>query len=376
MLWSFTSFLHLISVVIAILAVYSAFHSGLCAANSNQHYLWTYAPTALFTLLAAIWTRINYRVKQTFPWQMMATKPVPASQSVLLDYITATKPQVVVLAFRKRHNLIGISSFTSLCFKVTIVLSTGLISMKSTSVRQPSASVGLQDRFRLQDPGFDPKYTDFRSSMNMIAIHQYNLTPPVGTTSSYAYQRFQTPEERGADAHSVEAYVEVFGTDVSCEKASANLSSDDSVRTLSSASCSEWYVYPFSIGFVDNFQVSAQMVNCTRDGNVTSEARIALLAGHGTTTRSRFELTPNATSPNITALVCEPSYSIRRHSVSARRGNMISLGQAADEADRVIDGISALDLWKAFITRSAVSRLLLLLPPTSPTGIRIICCLG
>lgn len=102
-------------------------------------------------------------------------------------------------------------------------------------------------------------------------------------------------------------------------------------------------INPFPIQFIDDFRVLAIMANCTRDGNVTHEARIALLAGHGTTRRSDYSLQANATTANITALVCQPSYSIRKYLVRAERENLASVVQETDGL-----GLSALDMWKAF----------------------------
>ncbi|KGO75330.1 Protein of unknown function DUF3433 [Penicillium italicum] len=39
----------------------SRVHDGIASSVETRHYLWTYGPTAIFTLVATFWSRVEFR---------------------------------------------------------------------------------------------------------------------------------------------------------------------------------------------------------------------------------------------------------------------------------------------------------------------------
>ncbi len=58
---AFTLVFVLILIAIEVLLAFSNKNHGIATGNSNQHYLWTYGPTAFLTLIAALWVEPSTR---------------------------------------------------------------------------------------------------------------------------------------------------------------------------------------------------------------------------------------------------------------------------------------------------------------------------
>ncbi|KAK8078317.1 hypothetical protein PG996_004487 [Apiospora saccharicola] len=105
------------SVVFAFLLVFVACIAGLIFLHSfalqqdglqlrwhDNHHLWTYEPPAILAVILSLWRRVDsiYRLNQ--PWWCLFAGPAPASESVLLDYITSPFIGVILFrALRLRH---------------------------------------------------------------------------------------------------------------------------------------------------------------------------------------------------------------------------------------------------------------------------------
>ena len=81
----------LILVAVEALLVFSQGHQGIGNGDSNQHYLWTYGPTAILTLVAAFWSRVEYQSKMVAPWMRMARGPCQPKQGLLLCVSSAAQ---------------------------------------------------------------------------------------------------------------------------------------------------------------------------------------------------------------------------------------------------------------------------------------------
>lgn len=83
----------LFTVAIEVLLFISNKNYGIATALSSQHYLWTYGPTAMLTLVAAGWNKVCYQCKVLAPWVRLSKHGQGAfSQTVLLDYVSAFEP--------------------------------------------------------------------------------------------------------------------------------------------------------------------------------------------------------------------------------------------------------------------------------------------
>ncbi|KAK0517264.1 hypothetical protein JMJ35_000419 [Cladonia borealis] len=90
-------------VIVLALYLYSTAHSGLLTGAESTHYLWTYLPTAIFVLTTSLWHQVDFYCKELTSYDKMKQGPTPASQSILLDYITPTLPSGLWQALKNRH---------------------------------------------------------------------------------------------------------------------------------------------------------------------------------------------------------------------------------------------------------------------------------
>ncbi|KAK3720453.1 hypothetical protein LTR37_003866 [Vermiconidia calcicola] len=146
------------TIILAIGALYivSRLRDGICNAQPNDHYLWTYAPTALFTIVAALWSPVDYRALQMQPWRAMAEGREDVSQTVLLDYVSPWNVKVLYKAIKRRQVIVAAAICVSLILQALIVLSTGLITLNDIERSQSGMTLAAKDRFLLEGSGFDP----------------------------------------------------------------------------------------------------------------------------------------------------------------------------------------------------------------------------
>ena len=217
----------ILAIVIGVLYAISRLNDGLCNAQSKDHYLWTYAPTALFTLIAAIWSQVEYRALQMQPWRALAEGQKAASQSVLLDYISQWNVIVLFKAIKWRHVVVSAALCASLLLQGLIVLSTSLVTLSEIQIQQSGAQLTVVDKFIPDGALFDPSQVDARPAALVLAYGQTRLQHAPGTTLTEAYQQFSAPQNLGAGVLSSEAEVEVLSSVMKCEPAELNIAAEE-----------------------------------------------------------------------------------------------------------------------------------------------------
>ncbi|KAF2491195.1 hypothetical protein BU16DRAFT_469481, partial [Lophium mytilinum] len=111
---------------------------GLASPVESRRYSWTYGPTAVLTIIAAFWSRVEFQAKQSAPWITLRKKPMPASRTVLLDYISPLQLTSVYKALKNGDFIVGLASIGSILFKVLIIFSTSLLSLSRIEYHRPS----------------------------------------------------------------------------------------------------------------------------------------------------------------------------------------------------------------------------------------------
>ncbi|KAI1175334.1 hypothetical protein F4777DRAFT_338338 [Nemania sp. FL0916] len=119
-------FLLLIIAIIA-LSQLSYRNHGLVTSYTGLHYLWTYGPTAILTLVGAGWARVSFQAKLIAPWLYLHGKPVNVEKALLLDYISIFPPLAMFKSIRNRDFLIATTTTVSFLLGILVVLSSGLI---------------------------------------------------------------------------------------------------------------------------------------------------------------------------------------------------------------------------------------------------------
>ncbi len=138
------------------------------------------------TILAAFWSKIEYRTKQLAPWKQMSKGFAPATRTLLLDFVSPLGIVALPLAIRTRQFAVIISIIGSFLLQVTIVLSTGLLILRDLPIQHTRAQLIASDGF--DATAFNSSAVDTRSYLNVFAVADLNQSFPEGTTDLYAFQ--------------------------------------------------------------------------------------------------------------------------------------------------------------------------------------------
>ncbi|KAK4033529.1 hypothetical protein C8A01DRAFT_19546 [Parachaetomium inaequale] len=214
----FTAVFALVIAAIETLLVFSDRNNGITSSSSDQHYLWTYGPTAFLTLVAAAWSRSEHQSKLVAPWVRLWRHPARPERTLLLDYLSDFQLYAVFKALRNRDFAVSITSTVAILIKVLIVISTGLITLTWTQVRHPSWPLTVQDRFvsnpaRLSNSGTLVYYV-------MQGLADRNLTYPNGIFTEYAFQSIQ---DDLPDTAETSVTVDGFENSLECQPAEVAL---------------------------------------------------------------------------------------------------------------------------------------------------------
>lgn len=180
----------LMAVALEILTMLSARNNGIASGAYGDHYLWTYGPTAFLTVIAALFSRVEYQSKMIAPWQHMLKQPTEASRSLLLDYVSQIQPVTICRSLRNRDFTVSAASIISVLLKIMTILSTGLITLSLTAVRESEIPMVLQNIFVDDD-------TMLKSNWTLPKYFMYGLLNgtgeyPPGITKDFAFQTVET----------------------------------------------------------------------------------------------------------------------------------------------------------------------------------------
>src|SRR3569833_2662944 len=178
-------FVLIIGTVEALLFVSNA-NDGLGTANAGQHYLWTYGPTAVLTLVAALWGRVDFQSKAAAPWIRLSQRPHDATRTLLLDYITTFQLAALFRSLRNRDFTVSITVAVSILIKILIIVSTGLITLSWIPISQSSHPMEIKDVF-IDDPSRLPTGSSL-PYYTMQGLMARNLSYPDGLSREYAVQ--------------------------------------------------------------------------------------------------------------------------------------------------------------------------------------------
>ncbi|KAI9709839.1 MAG: hypothetical protein M1828_002356 [Chrysothrix sp. TS-e1954] len=237
-----------IVLLLALIAIYSVdrTHQGLTRADSRDYYLWTYGPTAVFTLLYALWTRVEYQAKQLSPWYTLGRgdHEFDASKHVLLDYISPITPTCLYRSIRNSHHTVTAVVLGSLILKLAIVLSTNLLQLDIVPIHTMH-SVDMKQDFQdqadfsrlVQDT---MNLTAFKDNVNgpgaVAIISELSDTQlPWGTTRDLAFQPFRASTLTAGNL-TVDG-VKAFSATLLCEEATLDERSDFTCHDQSESGC-------------------------------------------------------------------------------------------------------------------------------------------
>lgn len=147
---------------------------------------------AVFVLTAALWGQVQYRALQFMPWLLMSRGYAPASQSVLLDYISPWSVISLIKAVRRKHFLAALAINGTILIQLAIVFATGLFSIRTVRIAYPAPFV-LESSFNNSANIGDPANLPFQDSVPILSaysVNQLNATPRLGVNSNHALPVF------------------------------------------------------------------------------------------------------------------------------------------------------------------------------------------
>lgn len=98
--------------------------------------------------MAAVWGQLEYRIQVLVPWLELSRAPLPATNNLLLNYITPLAVKSFFRSLSARHYAVSLAIFGGLVSKITIVMSTGLLVAETTQF-SVDAEFRMVDRFNL-----------------------------------------------------------------------------------------------------------------------------------------------------------------------------------------------------------------------------------
>jgi hypothetical protein len=211
----FAAVFGLLIILLQILYAISSRNQGLGSNNSDFNFLWTYGPAAAMTLLAVAWGRVFFQVQLTAPWQHMQHGPTKAENSVLLDYLAMIPPKTMIKAIANRGWVVAFSAVVWLAVELLIIISTGLITKTPILITRLSVPITVQDAFVDSNVGLGVAQT--LDLYTMVGVNDGNLSYPMGTTSSHAFQSWRSDIPFDIE---LRATVEGYSAGLDCEKAS------------------------------------------------------------------------------------------------------------------------------------------------------------
>ncbi|KAM5354206.1 hypothetical protein ACJ41O_000856 [Fusarium nematophilum] len=352
-------FAGLIAGLQAVLQV-SQRNDGIRQFNDVARYLWQYGTTLLFTVVAALWTRVEFQASAAMPWIRLLNNQVEADKSLLLDYISMFEPRAIFRAIRNRDWLVACPVTTGLLLKVIIIFSTAFITPRVVTVSSHRSTISLQAGFSndvsgLQGVGSLPFFT-------MAFIEADNITFPNGVSPRAAYQPFTV--DRG-DFLTLRAPVDGFIGSLNCTEAELTLDSlrlvggGDAVRlnvTVSGTDCDTNQTFT-STRFTTTKNESlprtflAFQAGTCGGSTELDQQRIVVYAGildlDVNDLRRQSSSRINGTISTSTAFICSPNYAITTLQVSKGPDNIISATPVRGATNTTLDQVQPWDIAQA-----------------------------
>ncbi|KAK2761257.1 hypothetical protein FQN54_001779 [Arachnomyces sp. PD_36] len=380
-----------IIIGLAILYTQSRARNGIATTDSNLHYLWTFGPTALFTVILVFWGLLEYQTKLLAPWHAMNRGVAPARNTIFLDFISPWNVLVLPKAISNRQPVPFLAIAGSLLIRLLVVASTGLLVSETVSLTSTEVSLATTQKW-VPAPDFHPRREDSRAIRIVTAAQKWNLSYPLGTYPSYALPTIDM-SKTSLPADAVVSFdADVFTADIQCEVgpdyftfSMANVNKEGYPKTRTtvdvpgtgvSLTCSgPDYGYSVGVGcpYLNvsfpgcdnpvefetyfNMELSDGLIVSSLASSVESyphrckEDAPPEYVGIMTNTLARPSL--SGFEVEFTALLCKPRYSMRRRRVSTRNNRLTpdSLSSLANDIDvggqGLLANLSVMDLYKA-----------------------------
>lgn len=138
---------------------------------------------------------MEYRAKQLAPWKLMLQRPRPVDQSLLLDFVSDLSITSFIASLKTFDTFsVTVAAGGAFLLKIITILSTGLFVLQAIVIETPMEMIASNDFGGPNTAYFNYDDVDRRPFSLVYGINNYSLPYPSGTTSKYAYQKFNASQ--------------------------------------------------------------------------------------------------------------------------------------------------------------------------------------
>jgi hypothetical protein len=318
---------------------------------TENHYSWTYGPTAILVFVVAFWRQVDYHFKAAAPWITLHHGHANGKDSILLDFISPMQPVSLWLALRCRHFGVLITIVGFVLLKIITLASTGLF--VEDLIEFPDRSFSLNRNTKFNGALWNITQP-FGSQDASIAYAAYGVlargvvAQDQGTTDKLVYETLDLPVELRNRSRLVETQLNAFIPNFNCQKATVSINptpygtnSEQTSDTLAiiSPQCQLMggaqpvFVIDASTEVCPKTQFRGNMVrvNCSTTPEDQTNWQLLTLAKvaydqvlNGSTTESALAADDSDVNivswrveiDQVTSLLCRPSYTMGKVNVS------------------------------------------------------------
>ncbi|KAH8807598.1 hypothetical protein F5884DRAFT_344007 [Xylogone sp. PMI_703] len=310
------------SVAAASLILYfvSKDRSGFRPITTN-HYSWTYGPTALLVIIAALWNRVNYQVKSLAPWYNLRRAACKPERSILLDYVSPLSILSMFRAAKHRDWAVFAVTSVSLLLKLATIISTSFISLEPTLMIKQNST--LLTKLAFDASNFTIRAADSSPAYIFYGATNLGLPYPNGTLDSVMVPLAQPLKSYGFPSNSTISWqADAFYPSFDCQKGSWNLTQpnpqDYALQFNATVSTNDCHVTT-KLSAIDGTQLSKFRSSQSYPGR-NFVSTIQSITCNTTTDPNRYLLTVSQTNQNLkvtnfSAAICVSGYHLMNSDV-------------------------------------------------------------
>jgi hypothetical protein len=250
-------------IVLEIILQLSYIYSGFNLSQAARFTL-TYTPISIVIFVGWIWQILDLEVKKVAPWVALTARPVPAADSLLLDYVGVNPLVVLHQAFRRRHwHILGTTTGLWLANAATIAAS----SLWFIAITSRTEAVRLERTSVFNGSAYHPNRDNISFIYPYFGHGVFNLSLPPWHSGDHVLASFKSSEKDGHDT--LTGLTDAFSADLICERGSVELQGYLPVADV-------YHIIGHSNHTVDIPQIKVSVGQCTQTFNVTSYAKIGL----------------------------------------------------------------------------------------------------
>uniref|UniRef100_A0A8H7NET9 Uncharacterized protein n=1 Tax=Bionectria ochroleuca TaxID=29856 RepID=A0A8H7NET9_BIOOC len=255
------------TIALPIMLHYSELNKGLLETREDLAYLWRFGPTAIFTVVAVLWSRVELQALIYMPWASLSSRQPISPEEYQLDYVSMIVPTVLVQSLRRRHYFVFLVTLLSVILKIQTVLSAALFFLGDEKEIRP---VQLKALDIFNTTSGRASNVSSGAYYSALAIRDTSMEIPFGVGADCAYQTFNRPARdgraRGTVDEPLEAIVDGVFMDIKClklENWSATRKPTSFPSSLAGRNTTGLFVY--------NFTINLQFENCDRSITVKDD---------------------------------------------------------------------------------------------------------